>query len=163
MDLKTNKEKLIKLLSKTGKTISTAESCTGGMIGSALTDISGISEYYGYGVITYSNDAKMKLIGVSADNLKNYGAVSREVAMDMSMGIQKLSGADIGVSSTGIAGPTGGTDKKPVGLVYISLYAKDGFHTVKKLNLKGDRNSVREQTVNEVLEMINEYLLKGEK
>ncbi len=155
-------DKLIELLKITGKTLSTAESCTGGMIGAALTDIAGISEYYGYGVITYSNEAKMKLIGVDAENLKSFGAVSREVALDMSKGIQSLSGANIGVSSTGIAGPGGGTAEKPVGLVYISLYADDGYHIYKQLNLKGDRLSVREQTVTEVFEMIIEYLNKGD-
>ncbi len=150
-------EKLIELLKASNKTIATAESCTGGMIGSALTDIPGISSYYGYGVITYSNDAKQRLIGVKADTLKKYGAVSKETALEMSSGIKELSGADIGISSTGIAGPTGGTKQKPVGLVYISLCADD-VHIYKELRLNGDRQSVREQTVLCVLDMINEYL-----
>ena len=153
-------EELLKLLKLTGKTVSTAESCTGGMIGAYLTDIAGISEYYGYGVVTYSNDAKQKLIGVNADNLKNHGAVSREVALDMSRGIMNVSGANIGVSSTGIAGPGGGTPEKPVGLVYISLCTDDGYHIYKQLNLKGDRLSVRQQTVEQVTDMIIDYLKK---
>lgn len=151
-------DKLYKLLCKTGKTVSTAESCTGGMIGETLTSIAGISKFYGYGVVTYSNEAKQKLIGVKAETLNRYGAVSYETACEMSQGVLKLSGADIGVSSTGIAGPGGGTKQKPVGLVYISLSASDGTLVKKELILSGSRESVRRQTVKNVLEMIIDYL-----
>ncbi len=139
--------------------IATAESCTGGMISSYITDFSGASAIFDMGFVTYSNEAKIKLLGVSEETLKNYGAVSKETALEMSRGAMLQSGSDIGVSVTGIAGPGGGTPEKPVGLVYISLCSKQE-HIFYKLNLKGNREEIRSQTVNETVEMIENHLEK---
>jgi len=151
------KQKLFSLLQEKNITLSTAESCTGGMIGACLTSIPGISEYYGYGFVTYSNEAKQKLIGVSEDTLKKHGAVSAETALEMAEGALKVSGADIAVSVTGIAGPGGGTQLKPVGLVYVGFATKDKRY-FKKLNLTGDREKIRLLTVANVIEIIIKQL-----
>ena len=153
------KQKLFVLLQENNLTISTAESCTGGMIGACLTSISGISSYYGYGFVTYSNEAKNRLIGVKEDTLLSCGAVSSNVALEMAEGALKISGADIAVSATGIAGPGGGTKEKPVGLVYIGFASKTK-RDFKKLNLSGDREEVRLATVKNVLEMIIKHIEK---
>lgn len=151
------KQRLITVLTKKNITVSTAESCTGGMIGACLTSIPGISEYYGYGFVTYSNDAKQKLIGVSCETLKQYGAVSAETALEMAEGALNVSGSDIAVSVTGIAGPGGGTKEKPVGLVYVGFASKDKRY-FKKLNLSGTREEVRLKTVANVMEIIIKQL-----
>lgn len=122
-------------------TISIAESCTGGLICSKLVSVSGISKAFNRGVVSYSNDSKIEDLGVNKDTIKNFGAVSKETAIEMAEGIQKLAGSDIGVSITGIAGPGGGTAKKPVGLMYIALAYK-GNTVSKKLNLSGDRERI---------------------
>ena len=147
-------DEVYKALKQTGKTLSTAESCTGGMIGQYLTAVPGISDYYGYGFITYSNQAKITLLGVNGETLKNYGAVSSETVCEMAEGALKVSGADIAVSVSGIAGPGGGTKEKPVGLVYVGCAKKGGNTFFEKLNLTGDRQSVREQTVCRVFEIV---------
>ncbi len=113
------------LLRRRGQTIATAESCTGGLIGSLLTDVSGSSDYYLGGVIAYANEVKQQLLGVDAATLAAVGAVSEQVALAMARGVRHLLGADYGLSTTGIAGPTGGTPDKPVGLVYIALVGPD--------------------------------------
>ena len=151
------KQSLFALLQEKNITLSTAESCTGGMIGACLTSIPGISDYYGYGFVTYSNDAKQKLIGVSEDTLKKHGAVSAETALEMAEGVLRVSGADVAVSVTGIAGPGGGTLLKPVGLVYVGFASKDKRH-FKKLNLTGSREEVRLKTVANVIEIIIKQL-----
>lgn len=125
--------------------ISTAESCTGGMLASTFVDYPGISAVLGEGHITYSNEAKMKYLGVEAQTLEQYGAVSPETAKEMAEGASKLSGADIGISTTGIAGPDGGTHEKPVGLVYIGISFK-GKTYAYKLNLAGSREKIRHMT-----------------
>ena len=122
-------------------TISIAESCTGGLICSKLVSVSGISKAFNRGIISYSNDSKIEELGVKEDTIKNYGAVSKETAIEMAEGIQKLAGSDIGVSITGIAGPGGGSARKPVGLMYIALTYK-GDTVYKKLNLSGDRERI---------------------
>lgn len=138
--------------------IATAESCTGGMIGEALTAVPGMSECYGFGIISYANEAKISLLGVSADTLGKYGAVSPQTACEMADGALRLSGSDIAVSVTGIAGPGGGTPEKPVGLVYIGFAAK-GQQTMAIRNVfDGDRNSVRSQTAAKALETVINYL-----
>lgn len=124
------------------KTVATAESCTGGLIAKRITDVSGSSEIFGYGAVTYSNEAKMKLLSVSEKTLKAYGAVSEQTAMEMARGVRSLSGADVGVSATGIAGPGGGTPEKPVGLVYLGIASDNGVRAVKLL-LRGSRDRVR--------------------
>jgi PncC family amidohydrolase len=113
------------LLRRHGATVTTAESCTGGLIASLLTDVSGSSDYYLGGVIAYANEVKRGVLGVSAETLQTVGAVSRETALQMARGARGLLGADYALSTTGIAGPTGGTAEKPVGLVYIALVGPD--------------------------------------
>ena len=112
---------LVKELSDKNLKIATAESCTGGLISKMITDISGASAVFDCGVCSYANEIKEKVLGVSALDLQTKGAVSDKVAMQMAEGVRKLSGADIGISTTGIAGPTGGTELKPVGTVYIGV------------------------------------------
>lgn len=151
------KQKLYLLLSQKNISLSTAESCTGGMIGACITSIPGISSHYGYGFVTYSNEAKQELIGVSSQTLAKHGAVSAETALEMAEGALIKSGADIAVSVTGIAGPGGGTPLKPVGLVYVGLALKDK-RLFKKLNLTGNREMIRLLTVKNVLELIIKQL-----
>lgn len=114
------------LLKEKGFKIATAESCTGGLLASLITDVSGASEYFLAGLVTYSNEAKIKLLEVAAETIQNFGAVSSETALEMARGIRKISGADFGVSLTGIAGPSGGTTEKPVGTVHIAVVHPDG-------------------------------------
>jgi PncC family amidohydrolase len=113
------------LLRRHGTTVATAESCTGGLIASLLTDVSGSSDYYLGGVIAYANEVKRDVLGVSAETLQTVGAVSQEAALQMARGARRLLEADYALSTTGIAGPTGGTPEKPVGLVYIALVGPD--------------------------------------
>ena len=140
---------LVRKLKEKGKTIALAESCTGGMIASRITDVPGASQVFGYGVITYANEAKMKLVGVQEQTLADHGAVSPETAREMAAGILALSGADIGVAVTGIAGPDGGTKEKPVGLVYVAVATKEET-AVTRLMLslwrKNERDAIRKQT-----------------
>ena len=123
-------------------TISTAESCTGGMIASKLIEVPGISENFIEGIVSYSNEAKIKRLKVKKETLEKYGAVSEEVAREMLAGLK----TDIGISTTGIAGPDGGTKEKPVGLVYIGIKVKDEVKVFKR-ELKGDRNKIRQRAM----------------
>ncbi len=118
---------VIEAYSNTGKMIATAESCTGGMIAAALTDVAGSSAVFERGFVTYSNQAKVEMLGVAIDTLRDNGAVSLQTAAEMAQGAVRHSKADIGVSVTGIAGPGGGTPEKPVGLVYLAFAGKDGL------------------------------------
>lgn len=120
-----------KLLTEKGLTISVAESCTGGLIANRITDISGSSKYFERGVVTYSNKSKIELLGVSEELIIRYGAVSEEVAKEMAEGVRKISKTDIGISTTGIAGPSGGTSEKPVGLVWIGYSDKNATSAQK--------------------------------
>lgn len=149
------------LLKEQRLTISTAESCTGGLVSKRLTDVSGSSNFVSLNVVAYSNDAKQKLLGVSDQVINQFGAVSAECAEAMAYGVRRVSGADIGISITGIAGPTGGTPEKPVGLVYLGLSAGDGF-VAKKLNYPSrlGRKEIRHRTANEALNMVRLYLLE---
>lgn len=144
-------------------TLSTAESCTGGYVSKRLTDIPGSSFYTNLNVVTYSNQAKQKILGVPESVLIEHGAVSHECAKAMARGVLKFSGSDIGVSVTGIAGPDGGTDEKPVGLVYFGLAAK-GFVTSKEVRFssKYSREEVRYRSASEALNMVRLYLLDPE-
>ncbi len=134
---------LVSALCKKHLTIATAESCTGGLVSQMITKVSGSSEVFGFGVCTYANKAKVKLVGVREDALEKYGAVSQETACEMAKGVKALSGADIAVSLTGIAGPTGGTKEKPVGLVYLGVAVKDKVYA-KKLLLAQHTNPSRQ-------------------
>lgn len=137
-----------------GLTLAAAESCTGGMFGAAMTDVPGISAVFDRSLVTYSNEAKMQELGVREETLEQYGAVSEETAREMAEGVREASGADIGVSVTGIAGPDGGTEEKPVGTVYYALATKD--HTVSRKTIwnTGNRRSNRNYAVLNMLDMI---------
>jgi len=131
-------QKVGELLSERNYTLSLAESCTGGLICSRLTDIPGSSDYLVGGVVTYSNAAKTNLIGVNTDTLNKYGAVSPETATEMVLGVRDLFKSDVGISVTGVAGPGGGSDEKPVGLVYVGVCIKDNL-TIKQFNFGHNR------------------------
>lgn len=152
-------QKLYEALRDNNLKVATAESCTGGMIGAALTSVSGVSSCYGFGVVTYANEAKEKLLGVSHDTLESVGAVSPETAREMAQGALKMSGADIAISVTGIAGPDGGTKEKPVGLVYIGIARKGGECRAYKNNFSGSREDVRTQTVIKALTLARDIIV----
>ena len=140
-------ELVVKVLEKNNMKIATAESCTGGMISKRITDVSGSSAVFDCGVCSYSNEIKNKILGVDKAVLDTLGAVSAETAKQMAKGVRLLSNSDIAVSTTGIAGPTGGTPTKPVGLVYIGISTKKGDFAVKALlaeNKSNTRERVRE-------------------
>lgn len=145
------------MLSSKGLSIATAESCTGGLIGHLFTNISGSSNYYDRGVISYSNQAKIELLDVPNDLLEKYGAVSEPVAKAMAEGVRKKAKVDIGISSTGIAGPSGGTEEKPVGLVYLGISTKYQIKVNKYVFLK-DRLGNKQQTAKHALLMLKDYL-----
>ncbi|CCJ34661.1 competence/damage-inducible protein A [Caloramator australicus] len=147
------------LLLKHNLKIAIAESCTGGMLTSRLVNFPGISASLVEGLVTYSNESKMKRLNVSEETLKSFGAVSKECAIEMARGVALTSNSDIGISSTGIAGPLGGTEQKPVGLVYLGLYF-NGKEKYKELRLSGDRQRIRLLTTNlALLWLINEIRL----
>jgi len=146
----------IKLAEK-NLTIAVAESCTGGLIAHRLTNIPGISQYLERGVVSYSNEAKMEILGVSPTILEEHGAVSQQTALAMAEGIRRISRTDFGLAVTGIAGPTGGTETKPVGLVYIALSANSGQRW-EKYNFSGDRESIKMRSSQMALNMVNNYL-----
>lgn len=135
-------------------TVATAESCTGGLIAGALTEIAGSSDVVDRGFVTYSNKAKHEVLGVLRPDLEAYGAVSDVVAQAMAEGGMKAAGTEICVAVTGIAGPGGGTPDKPVGLVYLGCARKGAFTIVEKHIFEGDRAAVRRQTVKRALELI---------
>ena len=122
-------ESLMVELTRTGATLATAESCTGGLIAHMITSMAGVSPYYLGGVVSYANEAKHELLGVSRELLEANGAVSPEVAAAMAEGVRKRLGAELGLSTTGVAGPTGGTPEKPVGLVYLGLATAQEIQT----------------------------------
>ena len=138
-----------------GRTVATAESCTGGLVAGALTDIAGSSDVLDRGFVTYSNEAKQEMLGVDAAMLARHGAVSRETAEAMAHGALARSNADIAVAITGIAGPSGGSADKPVGLVHFAAAARDGRLTQREKRF-GDigRSEVRQKSVAEALEML---------
>ena len=144
---------VVKLLH--GKTLVTAESCTGGMIGSALTGVPGASEVYKGGVISYTNAVKQRVLGVSKETLQQFGAVSAEVAQEMASGVRKLLKADHAVSVTGLAGPGGDTYGNKVGTVFIGFESAN-VSVVKKYLFSGDREEVRKQAVMAALQLVLE-------
>lgn len=149
-----------KMLVDNKLTISTAESCTGGLLAGKIINYPGISSVFKEGVITYSNESKIKRLKVKKEILDKFGAVSSQVAAEMAEGIAKAAGTDIGISTTGIAGPEGGSDEKPVGLVYIGIYIKGEVKT-KELHLAGDRQKVRNTAVIRAIEWLRRELLRG--
>jgi nicotinamide-nucleotide amidase len=147
-------------LRELGLTLATAESCTGGLLGHRITGISGSSNYYLGGIISYNNEAKMELLGVKKKTLETFGAVSEETVREMAQGVQSLFKSDLGISISGIAGPTGGTPEKPVGLIYIGLsFGKEV--AVKKFNFFRDRDSNKRISSQVALNMIR-LALKNE-
>lgn len=147
-------EKLNALLKSKSWKIATAESCTGGLIAAAITDKSGSSAMFDRGFVTYSNEAKQDLLGVSKQTLDTQGAVSPETAREMVEGALDKTAVDIAVSVTGVAGPTGGTPEKPVGLVYIAAKTRAGDIKIQQHFFKGDRQAVRAQTVDAAFQLL---------
>ena len=149
--------KIGKILFERGQTVSTAESCTGGLIGAAFTAVPGSSNWYKGGVIAYSNEIKERLLSVSNEILLKDGAVSKSTVFEMAEGVSKLFQTDYAISVSGIAGPGGGTVEKPVGLVYIAIKTPSETKTYK-CNFNGDRDSVRSQTVNFTIEKLKKLI-----
>jgi nicotinamide-nucleotide amidase len=149
---------LVNELIAAGRTVATAESCTGGWIAKALTDVSGSSQCFGYGIVSYSNDAKESLLGVQPGTLESAGAVSEEVVAEMVDGVLALSGADIGVAVSGVAGPDGGSDAKPVGTVCFAWAVPGRAPVTERRHFDGDRDAVRVRTVIHALERLREEL-----
>ena len=152
-------EEIGKILIKKNLKISVTESCTGGLLSSRLTDVSGSSSYITLNLVTYANEAKQKMLGVNSRTLINFGAVSEECAYEMAEGLFNLTGADICVSTTGIAGPTGGSIDKPVGLMYSTIYTKNKHQTYKiLLDSKIPRIEMKKEFVQRVLKNIYEFI-----
>ena len=150
--------KLIKKLIKKKLKISFAESCTGGMLSSVITSVSGSSKVFNLGLITYSNKAKINILKVSKKVITKYGAVSKECCLSMAKNLGKISKADISVSITGIAGPNGGTKFKPIGLVYIGIKKRNKIIIKKNLFKSQNRISIQKSSVKTVLKMVNEII-----
>lgn len=148
---------LIESLQKKSMTVSFAESCTGGLLSGTLVNYPGASKVLNKSFITYSNDAKIDVLGVDKSTLEKFGAVSEETAIEMAEGCKKIASSSIAVAVTGIAGPEGGTDEKPVGLVWVAISGPNGIYS-EKLNLNGKRNSIRMRTVYYTMKMILDYL-----
>ena len=146
------------LLRRNGSTVAVAESCTGGLLAKELTDISGSSGYFMAGWVTYSNNAKIDFLRVNPATIESFGAVSEQVASELAVGARRLAGTDYGLGITGIAGPAGGTDEKPVGLVYIGLADQDGVEVVRNV-FPGSRDRVRRRAVYSALNILRLKLL----
>ncbi|MEW6376083.1 MAG: CinA family protein [Thermodesulfobacteriota bacterium] len=147
-------------LREKGWTLSIAESCTGGLINDRITNVSGSSKYFEGGMVTYSNESKVKHLGIPSDYIRRYGAVSPQVARKMAQGVRKAFGTTFGLSTTGVAGPTGGTKRTPVGRVFIGLAS--GRRTwVKKEDLKGSRIEIKKKAAEKSLQFFYEILIHG--
>ena len=155
VDADTLENAVVKHLKEKGLTLSAAESCTGGLIAKRMTDVAGSSEVFLGGCVTYTNEVKMKLVGVRAETLEKYGAVSKETAAEMARGVRLALGTDIGVSTTGIAGPGGGTEETPVGTVFVGISTEEGEY-VKKLSLSSmkSRSYIRNVSSNHAFALI---------
>lgn len=149
-----------KLLFSNNLTISIAESCTGGLISNKLTDIPGSSKYFKMGIVAYSNEAKIKLLGVKPKIIQDFGAVSSNTAIDMALGIKKFSNSDIGIGVTGIAGPEGGSKEKPVGLIFIAIVSNNIDVIFKKYLFEGNRKEIKEKISEATFDLIHKILLK---
>ncbi|HSW88536.1 MAG TPA: CinA family protein [Candidatus Saccharimonadales bacterium] len=145
------------LLKKNKLNLAIAESCTGGLVGDLITNISGSSDYFLGGIIAYDNRIKIEVLGVKRETIDLYGAVSEETAKEMASCVREKFGSDIAVSITGVAGPTGGSEEKPIGLTYIGLATRDTV-IAKKFLWKGNRIENKEQSAKAALEIIREYL-----
>ena len=149
---------LIKLLTKKKLKISFAESCTGGLLASNITSVSGASKIFDLGFVTYSNQAKIKVLKVNNNIIKKYGAVSHECCLAMVNGLAKVSNANINVSITGIAGPKGGTRQKPIGLVYIGIKKGNKIKVTKCLFKSKNRSSIRKASVKKALNLVFRFV-----
>lgn len=150
-------EEIVKKLLEKNYTITTAESCTGGLLAGRILNVPGASAVYNEGHITYSNEAKERLLNVSHETLMQYGAVSRQTAEEMAYGAAQAAQADIGLSTTGIAGPGGGTKEKPVGLIYVGCYVEGNTYT-RECHFQGTREENRAAAVEAALGLLLQYL-----
>ncbi len=152
-------EQIHKSLIKTKKTIATAESCTGGILSSLLTQLSGSSQYFILGVTTYSNQAKIKILKISASTIAKKGAVSKDVALLMAKNVRRIAKTNFGIGITGIAGPTGATPGKPVGTVFIAVANKNKI-ICKKFLFQGNRTSIRKQSALKAIQLLKRVFTK---
>ncbi|MEW5758447.1 MAG: CinA family protein [Candidatus Omnitrophota bacterium] len=152
-------KRIAKIISESKLTISVAESCTGGLLSHRLTNISGSSRYFILGIVAYSNQAKRSLLKISKQVIEKYGPVSREIAILLAKQISKIAKSDIGIGITGIAGPTGGSKLKPVGLIFIALHFNKKT-TCKKFNFVGNRLEIKKKTADSALKLIEQCLAK---
>jgi nicotinamide-nucleotide amidase len=150
-----------RLLRERHLTLAVAESCTGGLIGHRLTDVPGSSEYFLLGIVAYSNEAKQQLLGVSPETLAAHGAVSTATAEEMARGVRRAAGADLGLSTTGIAGPGGGTAEKPVGTVCVGLAWEGGVWSHRYQLGERERGWIKARTAETALERLREWLADG--
>ncbi len=158
----TTAEEIAKILIGKKLKIATTESCTGGLLSSRLTDISGSSAFIHLNLVTYANEAKHNMLGVRNETLENFGAVSEECSYEMASGLMKLTGADICISTTGIAGPTGGSTEKPVGLMYSTICTKDKAITFEtRFHPEIPRVEMKEMFVQAVLEKLYKFLTEN--
>lgn len=156
----TLEENIVKLLQKHDLTVVTAESCTGGLLAGRLVNVAGVSDVFRQGFVTYSNKAKRKLLDVNKSTLKKYGAVSKQTAKEMAAGAAILTGADVAISITGLAGPDGATKEKPVGMVCMSCYIKEKNY-VKEYMFSGNRQKIRENSVVYALSLLRQSILEN--
>ena len=148
---------IAQILTKKKMTLSVAESCTGGLISDSLTNIPGSSKFFICGIIAYSNDTKIKLLGISPDIIRDHGAVSKETALALSENVKRIAHADIGIGVTGIAGPGGATPLKPIGVVFISVCLSRHCY-FKKFNFSGTRTKIKRLAKDAALRMLKECL-----
>jgi nicotinamide-nucleotide amidase len=159
MNGETMEEVVGKLLIESGKTLSVAESCTGGLIAQRVTEVAGSSAYFIEGAVTYANDSKIRTLGVPREIIEAHGAVSAETAEAMAIGIRKKAQTDYALTVTGIAGPSGGTEEKPIGLVFLG-YADESETKSIKINLPGDRYLIRWRSSQAALDFLRRQILK---
>ena len=150
-------EEVVKMLKNAGMTVTTVESCTGGLLSGTLVDVAGVSDVFHQGYVTYANEAKQSLVGVNPETLACYGAVSEQTAREMAEGGAKAANASAALAVTGIAGPDGGSKEKPVGLVYIGCCV-NGTTVVERNVFSGSRREVREQSVEAALKLLKKQL-----
>ena len=151
--------KIVDILKQRGLTLSTAESCTGGLVAKSITDVSGCSSVFYGGVVSYDNSVKQGVLGVKEETLNTYGAVSYETAREMAQGVRRALNTDIGISTTGIAGPDGGTPTKPVGTVYIGIATSDSVQSIRlNINENFSRSEIRAQACYQLLKLLLEKL-----
>lgn len=151
-------EEIVKKLTKLNYHIATAESCTGGLVAATLINVSDVSSVLDLSLVTYANKEKVRFLRVKEETIKNFGVVSEEVAREMAQGLQKISGAEVALSTSGIAGPSGGTPKKPVGMVCFGIAIKDKVYTYTKYFGNIGRQEVRGAAVSFILNTLNDLL-----